>query len=195
MNSCHKSSRLDRCQIASSTRKLKLQLHPSMLNNKRPILWFLLKQIKFITLPSLSLQVRACATRLDNVLDNRLSAVPVLVIQSYQIDTIVLGNLTKGLETLSIKDKADADTNTSESTSTTNTMKVSFGIRLIVTSTLHWNVVIDDHRDGGNINTSGQDVGSNKNLCLALSEVFENAITFGSLEGSVNCNNVVTVLL
>lgn len=32
MKSCHKSSRLDRCQIASSARKLKLQLHPSMLN-------------------------------------------------------------------------------------------------------------------------------------------------------------------
>jgi hypothetical protein len=35
MNSCHKSSRLDRCQIASSARILQLQLHPSMLNNQR----------------------------------------------------------------------------------------------------------------------------------------------------------------
>lgn len=68
--------------------------------------------------------------------------------------TIVICDLTQGDKALLVEDEADTNTNTSETSSTTNSVKVGFWVWLRIIPSLHWNIVIDDHRYGLNINTS-----------------------------------------
>jgi hypothetical protein len=67
-------------------------------------------------------------------------------------------------------------------------------IRLCITSALHWNIVVDDHGDRRDIDTTGKNVGSNENLRSALSKVLNDAVAFGTLKSAVYSYDFMSVL-
>ena len=98
---------------------------------------------------------------------------------------------SKSLETLPIENERNTDTDTSESPSASDTVEVCLEIWLCITSALHWNIVIDDHRDCRNIETTSKDVGGNENLRNSITELLDNSITICSIESSVNRTDFV----
>jgi hypothetical protein len=108
---------------------------------------------------------------LNNTLDDRLGSIPIVGIKPNEINLEVFCNLFKGLVTRPVKNEANADSHSSKSASPTDSVKICLEIRLRVTPSLHWNVVIDDHRDRLHINTPSQNISCDKNLSLTTSEV------------------------
>ena len=114
--------------------------------------------------PNLRLEIGTSAAGLDDILYDFLGLVPVILVQLHQVDSIMPSDFGKCAETLSVENEADADSNASESARTTNAMKIGFWIRLRVTPSLHGNVVIDDHRDRGDVDTTGKNVSRDQNF-------------------------------
>lgn len=100
----------------------------------------------------------------------------------------------QGLEALSVKDKANTDSNTPKSAGTTNPVKVSLRVWLIIASSLGGNVVIDDHRNGLNVDTSRKDVGCDENFGTASTEIFKDGISLTTFESSVDSDDFVAIL-
>lgn len=143
----------------------------------------------------LSLQIGSGTRRLDHIVNNLLRLVPVVLIKFHQVNTIVLRNRLQSHVALPIEDKADTNTNTSKSAGTADAVKVGLRVRLTVATPLHWNVVVNDHGDGLNIDTSSKDVGGDENLIFSRTEFLQNAVTISTLKSSVNGNNLMTVSL
>lgn len=107
-----------------------------------------------------------------------LSLIPIILIELDQINVIVLGNLVKCSKTLPVKDEAYTNTNASKPASATNSVEVGLWIWLCIASALHWNIVVDDHGNRRDINTTGKNIGGDENLRSSLSEVLNDAVTF-----------------
>ncbi|KAI6752818.1 hypothetical protein HG530_013570 [Fusarium avenaceum] len=130
---------------------------------------------------------------LDDFLNTLLGLVPILCIQLDQIDTVHLGNLTQGIVTLLIVNEADADTDTAKSASSANTVQVSLGVRFGIAASLHGDVIVDNHGHTGNIDTTCQNVGGNKDLVLTLAEFGQKVVSLRSIECGVKGRDLVPV--
>lgn len=106
---------------------------------------------------------------------------------------IVLSDLTQGSVTLLVEDKANTDTYTSESAGTANTVEICFRIRFILITAFHWDIIIDDHVDGLDVDTSGKNIGSNEHLDLTGTEFLEDAISVGTIERTMNCDDMMAI--
>lgn len=51
------------------------------------------------------LKIGTSTARFDDSLDDMLCLIPIILVQSNKVDVVMLGNLGKRIETLSIKDK------------------------------------------------------------------------------------------
>ena len=90
-------------------------------------------------------------------------------------------------------DEADTDADSSESTGSPDTVQVRLGVRLRVTWTFHGDVIVDDHGDAGNVDTTGENIGGDQDLGLSGPEVVQESIAVLPLVGSVKCRHPVSV--
>ena len=134
-----------------------------------------------------------CSVLLDDFLDSILGLIPVVSVQLDQVDAIVGSDLAQRIETLLVVDEANADTDTSKSASSTDTVQVGLSIRLAITSSLHGDVVVDDHGNTGNVDTTGQDIGGDENLVLSLAEFGQKLVSLRAIESGVKGRDLVTI--
>lgn len=136
-----------------------------------------------------------CAVLLDNLFDLLFSLVPIVRRQVHQVDAKVCSNGTKGVKAPLIVDKTDTDTNAAKSSSSANAMQICLGIRLLASwSRLHGNVVVDDHGDTRNVDTTGQQISSNENLALPTAELGEQLLSLTTVEFSVQNGDLVAIV-
>lgn len=98
----------------------------------------------------------------------------------------MLDNLLKSLEASPIEHERDTDTDTSKSSSTSNSVQISLKIWLVLTSALHWDIVVDYHRYCRDIKTTCENVGSNQDLRSSIAEFLNNSITISPIKSSMN---------
>jgi hypothetical protein len=149
--------------------------------------------VSAISASSSLLEVCPSTTRLDDSLHSLLRLIPVLMVQVQQINTVMFGNATQGVVAVLVMHETDTDTDTSETTCSAYTVEICLGVALLLTGTLHGDIVVDDHRYGLHVDTTGQNVGGDKDLSLAGSESVDDSVTVGTLLASGKVNHLVTL--
>lgn len=122
-----------------------------------------------------------------------LRLVPIVLIQSNEVNSVVFSDLGKRIETLSVEDERDTDTDTSESSCASYTVEVSFWVRGIIGTALHGDIVIDDHGDRGHVDTPCKNICGDENLGLSSTELLEDVIAIIAVERTVDSNDFVAV--
>lgn len=157
------------------------------------------------------------ASILDRFLDNALHLIPVVGLNPLDLAVEMLLDLPQVQPFLAVGHKRDGDTDAAETAGTTNTVQVGLVIGLLGRRTrlvLLGNVlygrgvsasnsrpgqgdqcrktyIVDDQRNGGNIDTTGKNIGGDQNLGLAVSESVDDGITLGSLDTTgQRCNGM-----
>lgn len=133
----------------------------------------------------ISLKIRTSSGTSDDLCYLLFEIIPIASIDFLDLRIEVLRNVHELLPIRFGANKGDGNANTAKSTSSTNTVKI--GLRICnkrpARSREHiWNIVVDDHRDRGHINTAGEDVSGNKDFGMTESEGINDDITLLAFE-------------
>lgn len=131
---------------------------------------------------------------LDNVLHALLCFIPVVRVQLDEVNAVVQRDFVQSIETPLVVDEADAHTDTAKASRAADSVEVRLKVGLEITPALHGNVVVDDHRDTRDIDTSGKNVGGDEDLVLARSELGQKGISVRAIIGGVKSRHFVSIL-
>src|SRR5271169_1585275 len=87
--------------------------------------------------------------------------------------------------------KRNAHTRSTKSSSPPNAMKICLKIRR--SSLIHWKIIINDHIDLIDINTTSENIGGNKDFRFSGTESIHDGIAFCGIPSSVENSDDMTV--
>lgn len=134
-----------------------------------------------------------CAVPLDHLLHLLLSLVPVIRVKANQVDAERAGDLAQSIKALLVVDEANAHADAAESTRAANTVEVRLGIRLAVASSLHGDIIVDDHGDAGHVNAAGENIGRDQDFIFAVAELGKQIVSLIAIESGMQRRDLVAI--